>query len=96
MSRFSEFAGSRELLLNLTLRELRSRYKKSVLGWTWSLLSPVTSVVVYSIIFGLFLKIKPPVGNPSGLKSFVLFLLWLVAWGLASYFSFRDGVKAGQ
>src|SRR5438128_2569339 len=27
---------------------------------------------------------------------FVLFLLWLVAWGLASYFSFRDGVKAAN
>jgi lipopolysaccharide transport system permease protein len=81
MNRFSEIAQSRELLLNLTLRELRTRYKKSVLGWTWSLLSPVASVIVYSIIFSLFLKIKPPVGNPSGLKSFVLFLLCgLVAW----------------
>jgi len=81
MARLSEFAGSRELLLNLILRELRSRYKKSVLGWTWSLLSPITSVVVYSIIFSVFLKIHPPVGNPSGLKSFVIFLLCaLIPW----------------
>src|SRR5262249_38196099 len=81
MSRVSEFAGSRELLLNLTLRELRSRYQKSVLGWKWSLLSPITSVIVYSVIFGLFLKVKPPVGIPSGLHSFVLFLLCaLIPW----------------
>src|SRR5215471_7419101 len=81
MNRLSEFAGSGELLQNLTLRELRSRYKKSALGWSWSLLSPVTSVIVYSIIFGVFLKIKPPVGNPSGLHSFVLFLLCaLIPW----------------
>ena len=67
--------------MNLTLRELRSRYKKSVLGWSWSLLSPVTSVIVYSVIFGVFLKVKPPVGNPSGLTSFVLFLLCaLIPW----------------
>jgi ABC-type polysaccharide/polyol phosphate export permease len=81
MSRLGELADSRELLLNLVLRELRSRYKKSVLGWTWSLLSPVASVIVYSIIFGLFLKVQPPVGNPSGLHTFVIFLLCaLIPW----------------
>lgn len=81
MTRVSEYAESRELLINLVLRELRSRYKKSALGWTWSLLSPVASVTVYSIIFGLFLKIRPPVGNPSGLKTFVIFLLCaLIPW----------------
>jgi lipopolysaccharide transport system permease protein len=81
MARLGEFVDSRELLVNLILRELRSRYKKSVLGWTWSLLSPITSVAVYSVIFGLFLKIQPPVGNPSGLKSFVIFLLCaLIPW----------------
>ena len=46
--------------VNLTLRELRSRYKKSVLGWTWSLLNPLATVVVYSIVFAFFLKIEPP------------------------------------
>jgi ABC-2 type transport system permease protein len=81
MARLGEFVESRELLVNLILRELRSRYKKSVLGWTWSLVSPITSVAVYSIIFGIFLKIHPPVGNPSGLKSFVIFLLCaLIPW----------------
>ena len=44
MSALSEYAGTRELLVNLTLRELRSKYKKSVLGWTWSLLNPLASV----------------------------------------------------
>jgi ABC-type polysaccharide/polyol phosphate export permease len=81
MARLSELVASRELLVNLVLRELRSRYKKSVLGWTWSLVSPITSVIVYSIIFSVFLRIHPPVGNPSGLKSFVIFLLCaLIPW----------------
>ena len=31
-------AASHELLWNLTLRELRTKYRKSVLGWTWSML----------------------------------------------------------
>jgi ABC-type polysaccharide/polyol phosphate export permease len=80
-----EYAANRELLLNLTLRELRSKYKKSVLGWTWSLLNPVASVVIYTVVFSVFLDIQPPRGDPSGLKSFVLFLLCaLVAWNFVS------------
>jgi ABC-2 type transport system permease protein len=80
-----EYAASRELVLNLTLRELRSKYKKSVLGWSWSLLNPVASVVIYTIVFSVFLNIQPPRGVPSGLKSFVLFLLCgLIPWNFVS------------
>jgi ABC-2 type transport system permease protein len=80
-----EYAASRELLLNLTLRELRSKYKKSVLGWTWSLLNPVASVVIYTVVFSVFLGIDAPKGHPSGLNSFVLFLLCaLVPWNFVS------------
>jgi ABC-2 type transport system permease protein len=81
MAQLAEYVERRELLVNLVLRELRSRYKKSVLGWTWSLLSPVASVVVYWVVFGVFLKVDPPTGHPSGLDSFVIFLLCaLVPW----------------
>ena len=44
MSRLQEFAGTQDLAINLTLRELRGRYKRSVLGWTWSLLNPLATV----------------------------------------------------
>ena len=44
MSRLSDFAGTHDLAVNLTLRELRGRYKRSVLGWTWSLLNPLATV----------------------------------------------------
>jgi lipopolysaccharide transport system permease protein len=81
----SEYAASRELLVNLTMRELRSKYKKSVLGWTWSLLNPVSSVIIYTVVFSVFLHVQPPRGVPSGLKSFVLFLLCaLVPWNFVS------------
>jgi ABC-2 type transport system permease protein len=80
-----EYTASRELLVNLTLRELRSKYKKSVLGWTWSLLNPVASVVIYTVVFSVFLGIDAPKGHPSGLDSFVLFLLCaLIPWNFVS------------
>jgi lipopolysaccharide transport system permease protein len=81
MTRLAEYANARELTWNLTLRELRGRYKRSVLGWTWSLLNPLSTVLVFSIVFKLFLKVEPPVGDPSGLHNFALFLLCgLIAW----------------
>ncbi|MBM3657958.1 MAG: ABC transporter permease [Actinobacteria bacterium] len=81
MSRVSELVERRELLVHLTLRELRSRYKKSVLGWTWSLLNPLASVIIYWLVFSVFLEVEPPIGEPSGLQNFVLYLLCgLVLW----------------
>lgn len=78
---FGELVASRELLFNLTLRELRSRYKRSVLGWSWSLINPLSNVLIYSVVFSVILKVQPPTGNPSGLKSFPLFLLCaLIPW----------------
>lgn len=81
MTRLADLAGSRELAINLTLRELRGKYKRSFLGWGWSLLNPVLSTAVYWVVFSAFLRIKPPVGNPSGLHLFVVFLLCgLLPW----------------
>jgi len=77
----AEYRRSRELTTNLVLRELRSRYKRTALGYGWSLLSPLASVAIYGIVFSVFLKVKPPVGDPSGLDSFVLFLVCgLLPW----------------
>ena len=91
MSRLQEFAGTHDLAINLTLRELRGRYKQSVLGWTWSLLNPLATVAIYSLVFRYFLKIDPPTGHPSGLHSFALFLLCaLVPWNL-----FQNGLNMG-
>ena len=75
MNRLAMTRGTFELLVNLVLRELRSRYKRSALGWGWSLLNPLATVAIYWVVFSQFLKVQPPLGDPSGLKSFVLFLL---------------------
>ncbi|MFM7616468.1 MAG: ABC transporter permease [Actinomycetes bacterium] len=85
MSQVREYVERRELLTNLVLRELRSRYKRSTLGWTWSLLNPLSSVLIYWAVFGVFLKVDPPVGDPSGQDNFVLFLLCaLIPWNFFS------------
>jgi lipopolysaccharide transport system permease protein len=85
MTKLADYASARELTINLTLRELRGKYKRSVLGWTWSLLNPLATVLIYSLVFAFFLKIDPPVGDPSGLDNFALFLLCgLLVWNFLS------------
>lgn len=85
MTRLAEFAGTRELTVNLTLRELRGRYKRSLLGWAWSLINPLATVAIYTVVFAYFLKIEPPTGHPSGLNNFALFLLCgLIPWNFFS------------
>jgi ABC-2 type transport system permease protein len=75
MQKVSELADSRELFVNLTLRELRGKYKRSVLGWTWSLLNPLATMLIFSLVFSVFLRVEPEVGDPSGLHSFAFFLM---------------------
>src|SRR5262247_2395071 len=71
----------RGLIGNLAQRDLKSRYKRSVLGWAWSLLNPAATLAIYTVVFGYFLKIEPPVGGNGHLKSFGLYLFaGLVVW----------------
>jgi ABC-type polysaccharide/polyol phosphate export permease len=65
----------RDLLINLTQRELRARYRRSVLGWAWSFLQPAMMTAVYAIVLGKFLDVPRPTGDPSGVTIFVIFLL---------------------
>jgi ABC-2 type transport system permease protein len=87
-----ELADSRDLMVNLTLRELRSKYKRSVLGWTWSLINPLAQMLIFAVVFQVILRVQPPTGHPSGLKVFALFLLCgLLPWGFLS-----NGIMGGQ
>ena len=73
--------ASHELLWNLTLRELRTKYRKSVLGWSWSMLNPLATVAIYSFVFGHLFQAAAPEGINSGIKVFALYLLCgLLPW----------------
>jgi len=74
-------AAAHELLWNLTLRELRTKYRRSVLGWTWSMLNPLATVAIYSFVFGHLFGAVAPKGVNSDIQTFALFLLCgLLPW----------------
>ena len=65
----------RDLLQNLTQRELRGRYRRTFLGWGWSLMQPLLMTAVYAVMLGFYFKVKPEPGDPSGIDTFAFFLL---------------------
>lgn len=67
----------RELLRNLVRKELKIKYKNSVLGFVWTLLNPTLYLVVFTIVFQELL--------PNGVDDFAIFFLaGLLAWNLFS------------
>ncbi len=71
----------RGLVGTLTERELKLRYKRSVLGWLWSLINPAALLVIYMLVFGIVLRVVPPVAGNGELQSFALYLfIGLVIW----------------
>ena len=83
MQILGDLSHNRDLVVNLTLRELRGKYKRSILGWSWSLLNPLANTVIYSLVFGVLLKIGENLdpGSPSGLNNFPAFLMCgLLPW----------------
>jgi ABC-type polysaccharide/polyol phosphate export permease len=72
-----EIAGQRELLGLLVRRELKARYKDSSLGFLWSLLRPLTVLLVYYIAIGQFL------GAARSIPEFAVYIFTgLTAWQL--------------
>jgi lipopolysaccharide transport system permease protein len=88
----ADLASHRELFTNLTLRELRGKYKRSVLGWTWSLINPLVYMGLYSFVFGLILNVDPEVGDPSGLENFAFFLMC----GLLPFTFLANAISGGS
>jgi lipopolysaccharide transport system permease protein len=57
----------RELIRNLVLKDLKLKYRDSILGFVWSLANPFLLILVYSFVFGQILR-----GGPT---NFVYFLM---------------------
>ncbi len=74
-----ELYSYRELLLNLVVKELKVKYKDSVLGFFWSLLNPALLIVIYTFVFSIVFTNK-------GIDNFSLFLMA----GLLPWLSFSN------
>lgn len=67
----------RGLLATLTTRELKARYRGSVLGFLWSLVNPLLLLTVYGVVFGFILT---PVRGGGVEPYFVFLVTGLFPW----------------
>ncbi len=67
----------RQLVRNLVAKDLKLKYRGSVLGFFWSLINPLAMVAVYTVAFTYILRVSQP-----GFSFFIL--LGVMAW---SFFS---------
>src|SRR3954447_10006399 len=70
-----ELWAYRELLLVLTMRDIKVRYKQTVLGFTWAIIQPIMMMVVFSIFFGALAQI-PSDGYPYPIFVYAGLLPW--------------------
>ena len=65
----------RELLYFLFVREVKAKYKQTVLGVAWSLLQPISLMLVFTVVFSLFARL-PSDGVPYALFSYCALVPW--------------------
>ena len=74
---------SATLIVNLAQRDLKARYKRSLLGWFWSFMNPLTTVVVYGFVFGVVYGAEAPPTDNGNAENFGLYLFTgLIVWSV--------------
>ena len=87
----------RELVYFLALREIKAKYKQTVLGVAWSVLQPVCMMTVFTVVFSYFVKV-PSDGVPYPVFAYCALLPWqffagVLGRGVGSLLSNQNLVK---
>jgi lipopolysaccharide transport system permease protein len=72
---FTELWAYRELLYFLLWRDIKIRYKQTVIGVAWSVLQPLAAMLIFTLIFGLLARI-PSDGLPYTVFAYAGLLPW--------------------
>lgn len=74
-----------DLTLRFTQRSVSSEFKGTALGRLWSLINPLATVIVFTIIFGLVFRGSVEPGTNSGIDSFALWIgIGVLCWTFLS------------
>lgn len=77
MKKIKELFAYRQMIISLVHRELRGRYKGSVLGFLWTFINPLLQLVVYTMVFSVIMR--------NNIEKYYMFLfVALVPWSLIS------------
>lgn len=72
---FKELREYRDLLYFLVTRDIKVRYKQTVLGGLWAIIQPFFSMIVFTLFFGMLAKV-PSDGVPYPIFNFSAMVAW--------------------
>lgn len=58
MDSLKELYAYREMIFSLVRKDLRTRYKGSVLGFLWTFVNPLLQLIVYSVVFSVVMRVQ--------------------------------------
>ena len=58
MGNLKELYAYREMIISLVRKDLRTRYKGSVLGFLWTFVNPLLQLIVYSVVFSVIMRVQ--------------------------------------
>lgn len=79
------------LIWNFAQRDLKSKFKGAALGWVWSLVVPLATLGIYTVVFSLVFRLQPP---DLGSGRTGVFVVWLFA-GLTAWTFLSSSINAG-
>lgn len=74
---FAEMIHFRWVFFMLMLRDIKLRYKQTVLGVAWVILQPLLTALLFTVLFGKMMKL-PSEGHPYILFAFCALVPWLI------------------
>lgn len=93
LSNLSQLPRYRGLIQSLVARELKARYRGSVLGFFWSFINPLLLLLIYSFVFTYVIPARAPGHEPYALFMFCGILPW--TWFSASLLESSNVLIAG-
>jgi lipopolysaccharide transport system permease protein len=84
---WSLFGEHRELVQSLVRRDLANRYKGSVMGFVWAILTPAVQIAIFTLIFAVIFKARFP-----GQQTELGFAVYLFC-GMLPWIAFSEGVQ---
>lgn len=83
ISKIKEIVNYREMIFSLVRRDLRGRYKASVLGFLWTFINPLCQILVYTFVFSFIMR--------TGIEQFYVYLVC----GMIPWIFFSTAVSGG-
>lgn len=84
MKALKELYAYRQMITSLVRKDLRGRYKGSVLGFLWTFINPLLQLLVYTLVFSVIMK--------NGIEKYYIYLFV----GLVPWIFFSTSVTSGS